>query len=58
MNGSALLQGATDSPAIQGHRLETLQVNVGCLCNQQCMHCHVLGIKLSSHEQIQPGYRI
>ncbi len=41
MSGLALLQDSTDFPAIQGHRLETLQVNVGHLCNQQCMHCHV-----------------
>ncbi|NOY67362.1 MAG: radical SAM/Cys-rich domain protein [Gammaproteobacteria bacterium] len=31
----------TDFPAIKRHRLETLQVNLGYLCNQQCLHCHV-----------------
>lgn len=28
-------------PAIRRARLETLQVNVGYRCNQQCFHCHV-----------------
>ncbi len=28
-------------PAIRRGRLETLQVNVGYRCNQQCLHCHV-----------------
>ncbi len=41
MNSSALMQESTDFPAVQGCRLETLQVNVGYLCNQRCMHCHV-----------------
>ncbi len=31
----------TDFPAIQRTALETLQVNLGYLCNQQCLHCHV-----------------
>jgi len=31
----------TDFPAIQRNQLETLQVNLGYLCNQQCLHCHV-----------------
>ncbi|MDT8451944.1 MAG: arsenosugar biosynthesis radical SAM protein ArsS [Gammaproteobacteria bacterium] len=31
----------TDFPAIQRTVLETLQVNLGYLCNQQCLHCHV-----------------
>ncbi len=31
----------TDFPAIKRARLETLQVNLGYLCNQQCLHCHV-----------------
>ena len=31
----------TDFPAIRRARLETLQVNLGYLCNQQCLHCHV-----------------
>jgi radical SAM/Cys-rich protein len=31
----------TDFPAIGRARLETLQVNMGYLCNQSCLHCHV-----------------
>lgn len=28
-------------PVLQRHKLQTLQVNVGKLCNQTCRHCHV-----------------
>ncbi|MGD8558965.1 MAG: arsenosugar biosynthesis radical SAM protein ArsS [Gammaproteobacteria bacterium] len=31
----------TTFPAIQRDRLSTVQVNLGYLCNQQCLHCHV-----------------
>lgn len=31
----------TDFPTITRTGLETLQVNLGYLCNQQCLHCHV-----------------
>jgi len=31
----------SDFPAIRRRSLETLQVNLGYLCNQQCLHCHV-----------------
>ena len=31
----------TDFPAIRRGQLETLQVNLGYLCNQTCQHCHV-----------------
>ena len=31
----------TSFPAIRRRRLETLQVNVGYVCNQACLHCHV-----------------
>ncbi len=31
----------TDFPAIRRGRLETLQVNLGYLCNLSCTHCHV-----------------
>ena len=31
----------TDFPPIARGRLETLQVNVGYVCNQSCLHCHV-----------------
>lgn len=31
----------TDFPAIRRRRIETLQVNLGYVCNQTCVHCHV-----------------
>lgn len=31
----------TDFPSIKRTKLETLQVNLGYKCNQQCLHCHV-----------------
>ena len=31
----------SDFPAIRRNQLHTLQVNLGYLCNQQCLHCHV-----------------
>lgn len=31
----------TDFPSIKRGQLETLQVNLGYLCNQSCLHCHV-----------------
>jgi radical SAM/Cys-rich protein len=31
----------TDFPAIRRRTLETLQVNLGYVCNQTCLHCHV-----------------
>ena len=31
----------TDFPRIHRARLETLQVNLGYVCNQTCVHCHV-----------------
>jgi len=31
----------TDFPEIKRAPLETLQVNLGYLCNQSCLHCHV-----------------
>ncbi|MEK6789002.1 MAG: arsenosugar biosynthesis radical SAM (seleno)protein ArsS [Pseudomonadota bacterium] len=36
----ALLE-ATDFPAIRRQALTTLQMNLGYLCNQSCVHCHV-----------------
>lgn len=36
----ALLQ-ETDFPPLKRNSLETLQVNLGYMCNQQCIHCHV-----------------
>ncbi|MFN2349837.1 MAG: arsenosugar biosynthesis radical SAM (seleno)protein ArsS [Thioalkalivibrio sp.] len=31
----------TEFPALRRGRLETLQVNLGYMCNQTCFHCHV-----------------
>lgn len=31
----------TDFPQIRRSQLQTLQVNLGYLCNQTCLHCHV-----------------
>ena len=31
----------TTFPSITRGKLTTLQVNLGYLCNQQCLHCHV-----------------
>jgi radical SAM/Cys-rich protein len=31
----------TDFPAVTRNALEILQVNLGYLCNQSCLHCHV-----------------
>ena len=32
---------ATDFPAVFRSKLETVQVNLGYLCNLSCVHCHV-----------------
>lgn len=31
----------SDFPEVRRSRLDTLQVNLGYRCNQQCLHCHV-----------------
>ena len=31
----------TDFPPLDRRRLETVQVNLGYVCNQACLHCHV-----------------
>ncbi|MFO7593414.1 MAG: arsenosugar biosynthesis radical SAM protein ArsS [Pseudomonadota bacterium] len=31
----------TDFPPLKRGKLDTLQVNLGYLCNQQCRHCHI-----------------
>jgi radical SAM/Cys-rich protein len=36
-----LLMRDGDFPAITRNRLETLQLNLGYLCNLSCIHCHV-----------------
>ena len=41
MHASFPLLEKTDFPAIKRAELETLQVNLGYLCNQSCLHCHV-----------------
>jgi len=41
MHATLPLLQHTDFPPIRRGRLETLQVNLGYLCNQSCVHCHV-----------------
>jgi len=41
MHATLPLLARTDFPAIDRRRLETLQVNLGYVCNQACLHCHV-----------------
>jgi len=41
MHATLPLLEQTDFPAIKRGKLETLQVNLGYRCNQQCLHCHV-----------------
>ncbi len=41
MHATLPLLEQTDFPPINRSHLETLQVNLGYLCNQQCLHCHV-----------------
>ena len=41
MHATLPLLEKSDFPAIRRGRLETLQVNLGYLCNQRCLHCHV-----------------
>ncbi len=41
MHATLPLLKETDFPPIRRSQLETLQVNLGYVCNQQCLHCHV-----------------
>jgi radical SAM/Cys-rich protein len=41
MHATLPLLVRTNFPPIRRARLETLQVNVGYVCNQSCVHCHV-----------------
>ncbi|MDX1497923.1 MAG: arsenosugar biosynthesis radical SAM protein ArsS [Salinisphaeraceae bacterium] len=41
MHNTQPLLEITDFPAIRRAKLETLQVNLGYLCNLSCVHCHV-----------------
>lgn len=41
MHATLPLLEQTNFPPLRRARLETLQVNLGYRCNQQCVHCHV-----------------
>ena len=41
MHATLPLLSETDFPPLSRARLETLQVNLGYVCNQTCLHCHV-----------------
>jgi len=41
MHATLPLLENTDFPAITRQLLQTVQVNLGYRCNQQCLHCHV-----------------
>jgi len=41
MHATLPLLEITDFPKLVRSKLEILQVNLGYLCNQQCLHCHV-----------------
>ena len=41
MHATLELLEKTDFPPLKRARAETLQVNLGYRCNQQCLHCHV-----------------
>jgi len=41
MHATLPLLETTDFPALTRSNLDTLQVNLGYRCNQQCLHCHV-----------------
>ncbi|HEX5487438.1 MAG TPA: arsenosugar biosynthesis radical SAM (seleno)protein ArsS [Limnobacter sp.] len=41
MHSTVHLLKSTSFPAVKRLKLETLQVNLGYLCNQSCTHCHV-----------------
>jgi radical SAM/Cys-rich protein len=41
MHATLALLAETDFPPLRRARLETLQVNLGYVCNQTCLHCHV-----------------
>lgn len=41
MHATLPLLKSSDFPLINRTKLETLQVNLGYRCNQQCLHCHV-----------------
>ena len=41
MHATLPLLARTDFPPLTRRRLDTLQVNLGYVCNQSCLHCHV-----------------
>ena len=41
MHATLPLLADTDFPALARRKLDTLQVNLGYVCNQTCLHCHV-----------------
>jgi radical SAM/Cys-rich protein len=41
MHATLPLLARTDFPPLRRGRLATLQVNLGYVCNQSCLHCHV-----------------
>src|SRR4051794_2036588 len=41
MHATLPLLDHTDFPALDRRRLDTVQVNLGYVCNQSCLHCHV-----------------
>jgi radical SAM/Cys-rich protein len=41
MHATLPLLVGTDFPALRRRAVETLQVNLGYVCNQTCVHCHV-----------------
>lgn len=41
MHATLPLLEVSDFPPIKRGRTDTLQVNLGYLCNQRCLHCHV-----------------
>jgi radical SAM/Cys-rich protein len=41
MHATLPLLADTNFPALRRRRLETVQVNLGYVCNQSCLHCHV-----------------
>jgi radical SAM/Cys-rich protein len=41
MHATLPLLVETDFPPLRRARLDTVQVNVGYVCNQACLHCHV-----------------
>jgi radical SAM/Cys-rich protein len=41
MHATLPLLSTTDFPALRRQSIETVQVNLGYVCNQSCLHCHV-----------------